>query len=185
MREFFHALDILILNTFLGSFDLASTCFAEWVSWVNNAPVYGNHYLCLSVPSTPLRPAFAAAVCGLGELVSWLWHSEGADMNIKNNQIIHCYHTSRGCRSSQGYRSATCRSVAQHCRGCNNISSQRISTPAITLESAVLVVSTLRDPTHFTVFKTWFEHWKKIVQYLSTLSIKCRKPTIWKEKANV
>jgi len=40
--------------------------------------------MCRSVPSEPPSSAFATAVCGLGELVSWLWHSEGADMNIKN-----------------------------------------------------------------------------------------------------
>ena len=81
-----HSLDIPILNTFLGSFHLASVCFSEWVTWVEVNSVYeGGENLHGLVLSTPLRPAFAAAVCGLGELVSWLWHSEGADMNIKND----------------------------------------------------------------------------------------------------
>ena len=74
-----HTLDIPILNTFLGSFGCPSIHFVEWAK----------HNLSFehrsSILSIPLRPAFAAAVFGLGELVSWLWHSEGADMNIKND----------------------------------------------------------------------------------------------------
>ena len=80
-----HALDIPILNTFLGSFDCASIYFTEWVSWVKTTHVYG---LRLSpgviASSEPPSPAFMAAASGIGELVSWLWHSEGVDMNIKN-----------------------------------------------------------------------------------------------------
>jgi len=81
-----HALYIPILNTFLGSFACGSTHFAEWVAWLGGNRVREGLILCYSVPSTPLSPAFAAAAFGLGELVSWLWHSEGVDVNIKNNR---------------------------------------------------------------------------------------------------
>jgi len=80
-----NALDIPILNTFLGTFDCASIHFVEWVNWIKRNRVHGDLGLCVSVPSNPLRPAFAAAVSGLGELVSWLWHSAGADMDLKND----------------------------------------------------------------------------------------------------
>jgi len=80
-----HALDIPILNTFLGTFDCPSTHFVQWVSWLKEAEIYGDLYLCILVPSEPLSPAFAAALWGLGELVSWLWDSEGTNMNIKNS----------------------------------------------------------------------------------------------------
>ena len=81
-----HALDIPLLNTFLGSFDSPSMHFTKWVTQTSAGFLDGDIPLFLLVQSRPLRPAFAAAVCGLGELISWLWHSEGADMNIKNNQ---------------------------------------------------------------------------------------------------
>ena len=84
-KELNHTLDIPMLHVFLGSFDCASIHFAEWVDWLKENEVYeGLVSLCRSVPSKPLSPAFAAVVCGLGELVGWLWHSEGADMRIKN-----------------------------------------------------------------------------------------------------
>jgi len=78
-------LDIPRLNAFLGSFDCASTHFVEWVDWSteNQRPDDIDVY---NILSRPLRPIFAAAVCGLGELVSWLWHSKGADMNIRNDR---------------------------------------------------------------------------------------------------
>ena len=87
-----HALDIPTLRTFLGSFDCASTYFMKWVEWLNcqrypnDSIKYADANLCDVVPSKPLSPAFAAVACGLGELVSWLWHSEGADMKIRNDE---------------------------------------------------------------------------------------------------
>jgi len=82
-----NSLDIPILNTFLGSFDCASIKFMEWVAWLDNEWVsHDDQELSDLVTSKPLSPAFATAVCGLGELVSRLWHSESAEMSIKNNR---------------------------------------------------------------------------------------------------
>jgi len=81
-----YTLDIPTLNTFLGSFDCPSIRFVEWVGWLPKHEVHEGLNLAQTVESTPLSPAFAAAVCGLGELVSWLWHSEGADLAIKNKR---------------------------------------------------------------------------------------------------
>ncbi|KAF8427950.1 hypothetical protein EV426DRAFT_640542 [Tirmania nivea] len=84
-QDFKHALDIPILNTYLGSFDCASIPFAWWVGWLEkiSSPSRLREE---SVRSKPLSPAFAAAIFGLGELVSWLWHSEGVNMGIKNEK---------------------------------------------------------------------------------------------------
>ena len=82
-----HELTIPLLNHFLGSFQQASTSYVKWVNWVririDKKDCYFSSLSC--VLSTPLCPAFAAAFAGLGELVSWLWHSEGDNMKIKNN----------------------------------------------------------------------------------------------------
>ena len=85
-----HALDIPILNTFLGSFDLGSIHFAKWVSWIkeNKVGMYdGDLALYYYVPSTPPRPAFAAAACGsvgFGTRNAQTWISRMIKM-------IHCY----------------------------------------------------------------------------------------------
>ena len=90
-----HSLDIPILNTFLGSFNDASVRFGEWVGWLmeyTQSHWHQGRAMYRSILSTPLTPAFTAAVCGLGELVSWLWYSEGADMNIKNDENYSLLH---------------------------------------------------------------------------------------------
>jgi len=84
-----NSLDIPILNTFLGSFACGSTHFTEWVDWLKEQKVqkvYEDLHPCYWGLSKPLSPAFAAATSGLGELISWLWHSESADMNIRTDE---------------------------------------------------------------------------------------------------
>jgi len=77
-------LRIPLLNSFLGSFKEASASYAKWADWVGaNVGIYDS---LLCVRSTPLYPAFAAAFAGLGQVVSWLWDSEGNDMKIQNDR---------------------------------------------------------------------------------------------------
>jgi len=79
-----HKLSIPLLDSFLGSFKQGSASYVKWADWVG-AEEQDHTYTGLEcVLSTPLYPAFSAVFAGLGELVSWLWQSEGNDMNIKN-----------------------------------------------------------------------------------------------------
>jgi len=90
-----HELCIPLLDSFLGSFEEVSASYVEWADWVAAKNQAGDdqvdgdqddddHSLSLTL-STPLCPAFSAAFAGLGELVSWLWQSDGNDMNIEND----------------------------------------------------------------------------------------------------
>ena len=67
--------NIPLLSTFLGSFRQASASYIKWVQ---------ESKLSIYIYSAPLCPVFIAAYAGLGELVSCLWHSEGNDMNVRN-----------------------------------------------------------------------------------------------------
>jgi len=78
-----HKLSIPLLNTFLGSFSLAASSYAKWAKWVADYGGYASELRCIL--STPLCPAFSVAFAGLGELVSWLWSSEGNNMKICND----------------------------------------------------------------------------------------------------
>ena len=88
-RDSNHTVDIPIdiLNNFLGSFNYPATHFAEWIGWLEVRWVQYEHQNLINlISSQSLSPAFVAAVSGLGELVTWLWHSESAEMNIKNDR---------------------------------------------------------------------------------------------------
>ena len=78
-----HTLDVPSLRSFLASFDQPTVSYEKWrsrVSFSNMSP--GLKYEEKEhLRSLPVYPAFAAAFGGLGELVSWLWLAEGADMN--------------------------------------------------------------------------------------------------------
>jgi len=76
-----HELSILLLNSFLGSFEHPSASYVKWVDWLNDSKTCESEINYLA----RLTPAFSAAFAGLGELVSWLWHAEGHDMKIKQN----------------------------------------------------------------------------------------------------
>ena len=92
-----HDLNIPLLNTFLGSFNQASD---SYMRWADNMSRNGNYDLRTSILSTPLCPAFSAAFAGLGELVSWLWHAEGDDLNIKNGRGHTLLQVASGCEPS-------------------------------------------------------------------------------------
>ena len=77
-------LSIPLLDSFLGSFKQPSSSYAKWADWiVDKGEAYYSGVM--HVRSTPLCPAFSAAFAGLGELVSWLWSSEGNDVKIQKN----------------------------------------------------------------------------------------------------
>jgi len=84
-RDITHELSIPLLNSFLGSFEQASTRYSRWADWVGiNVSEYDSNCL-YCIRSTPLCPVFSAAFAGLGELLSWLWNSEGYDMKVNND----------------------------------------------------------------------------------------------------
>ena len=78
-----HGLSLPLLDSFLGSFAQASASYVKWVDWVGDRFQSYDSLSCVS--SKPLCPAFSAAFAGLGELVSWLWISEGNDMKVEND----------------------------------------------------------------------------------------------------
>ena len=94
-----HILDVPLLKSFLVSFDQLTASYEQWKNWVSE--YYGKDedntdYLLLIYP--PDYPAFAAAVGGLGEMVSWLWLEKGIDMNVRDSMgtpLLH-YATASG-----------------------------------------------------------------------------------------
>ena len=76
-----HTLSIRLLDSFMGAFELASASYARWLDWVDNNIRTSD---LIFLRSIPLCPAFSAAFAGLGELVSWLWHSKGNNMKTQN-----------------------------------------------------------------------------------------------------
>ena len=77
---------IPLLDSFFGSFKQVSASYIKWADWVLGKELFFFNPHC--VPSTPLCPAFSAAFAGLGELVSWLWHAEGNDMKVQNDDGV-------------------------------------------------------------------------------------------------
>ena len=80
-----HELSILLLNSFLGSFKQPS---ASYVKWADSLCETSNTNETASSMCVRSMPAFSAAFAGLGELVSWLWHMDGSDMEIKHNGLL-------------------------------------------------------------------------------------------------
>jgi len=78
-----YQLNISLLNSFLGSFNQASTSYSKWGLWIRAR--VSKYTPLFSALSEPLCPAFLAAFAGLGELVRWLWDPEGNDMTIHND----------------------------------------------------------------------------------------------------
>ena len=81
-KDIKYEMNIPLLSSFLGCFTEPSSSYVNWASWVEKKGKY--HDLAV-VLSTPLCPAFSAAYTGMGELVSWLWDSDGNDLEIANN----------------------------------------------------------------------------------------------------
>ena len=80
--------NIPLLNSFLGSFNQASANYGDWVTWLGNGEhgwIYDIRRIYRVVYSEDLRPAFGAALGGLGQLVSWFWQS-GANMELQNKE---------------------------------------------------------------------------------------------------
>ena len=86
-----HTLDVPSLKSFLASFDQPTTSYEKWKRWLS---AYDNvtqgrdlgleDYERRLLEYLPVYPAFAAALGGLGELISWLWLTKGIDVNVRN-----------------------------------------------------------------------------------------------------
>ncbi|KAF8417649.1 ankyrin repeat-containing domain protein [Tirmania nivea] len=74
-----HRLSIPLLDSFFGSFKQASASYVKWTGRIRDDRRYH------SLQAAPQCPVFSAAFAGLGELVSWLWDSQGKNMKINNN----------------------------------------------------------------------------------------------------
>jgi len=79
-------LHIPLLKSFLGSFGKPGTSYLMWLDWLSTSEDINNREkkIAAVLRSQPVRPIFAAAFAGLGELVRWLWHSKDVDMNVTN-----------------------------------------------------------------------------------------------------
>ena len=90
-----HTLDVPSLRSFLASFYQPTASYIKWKNWVSTFRAGRRevgHYEYELLENSPAYPAFAAALGGLGELVSWLWFVKDIDINVRSEMGVPLLH---------------------------------------------------------------------------------------------